>query len=307
MTHLPCRHLAQRMASTAIGWLHRHREHGAFPPGTSAELADPNGVYKPLGESALAACLLLRTPASTPADRRLADSLLSFAWEQLGNGALLYERQLRYPAMTDPLEVYAHFARAGYRHDALHELEQYLTGLASHQGSEHLPNRRLAVANAAHVAGLPVHAHWPTLTAATWLGHTPEPWTIDWMTGYAVTHTVFHITDWGAEPHNLRPALSDYLATWLPVWTDIWAEIHEWDLVAELLIAGLCLPDPVGDTGAWQRLAEVQRPDGLMPPDSRPIPDDPDEAFRTGHHTTVVAAIAATLALAHHQQQPVAS
>ncbi len=298
------RRTAHALATGAVGWLHRHRELGSLPPDTSGELTDPDSVYKPLGESALAASLVLREGIATPADRRAAEEIMDFAWAQLREGDLLYERQLRYMMMTDPLELYTHFARAGYRHERLHALFNHLGRLVSRDGAEQLPNRRLAVANAARVAGLDRKPDWQVLTDATWLGHTPEPWAIDWMTAYCMTHTVFHVTDWGGRPEGLSPEIQDYLARWLPVWMDVWQEIQEWDLLAELLIVDACLPEPRSDPEIWELLAAAQLPDGLVPRNGEPVPDDPEEAFREHHHTTVVAAVAGTLALSRHRGAP---
>ncbi|MFE2499547.1 DUF6895 family protein [Streptomyces scopuliridis] len=297
---MPVTEAAHRIASQALTWLHTHREHGALPPDTTAELADPDSVYKPLGETALAASLVLREGVAGSAELRLARELLDFSWKQLGGGAMLHERLLRYPMMTDPLETYAHFARCDYRHEALDRLLAHTTSLRSARAAEMLPNRRLAVANAARIGGFDqggLATDWAALSRATWLGACPEPWLIDWMTAYYMTHTVFHLTDWGRLPSGLPGDVAQYVTRWLPAWIDIWAEIGEWDLVAELLIVGNCLPEPRRDPAQWERLAGIQHEDGLMPRDSHPVGDDPAERFAAHHHTTVVAAVAGTLAV----------
>lgn len=288
---------ALRMGTRALGWLHRNRAQGTFADGATAELAEPDSVYKPLAELALAASLVLRDAVFPAAERDAAGELLDFAWDQLRGGDLLYERQLRFPAVTDPLETYVHFHRAGYRHERLKALLVHLTTLTSYREYEHVPNRRMAVANATRVIGVADRTDWSARTAATWLGATPEPWTMDWMTAYHMTHTVFHLTDWGAEPHALPPRLRDYLATWLPVWTDVWLEIEEWDLVAELLVVDACMPEPAFDPVAWRRLAAAQHEDGLLPRDGRTGTDDEDRRFEDHYHTAGVATIAATLVL----------
>ncbi|MFE4371750.1 DUF6895 family protein [Streptomyces sp. NPDC056835] len=293
---VPARQVAHLMAARALGWLHHNLDRAGVPPDTTAELADPDSVYKPLGESALAASLVLREGMASSGGRQAARDLLDFAWKQLGSGDLLYERQLRYPMVTDPMELYTHFARGGHRHERLETLIAHLGGLMSQRGAEMLPNRRLAVANAARISGVGRRADWRALLDATWLGHTPEPWMIDWMTAYSMTHTVFHATDWGARPDGLPPRVGDYLTAWLPVWMDIWLEIQEWDLVAELLIVDGCLPRPGCVPGVWERLAEAQRSDGLLPRDGQPVDEDPDNAFRDHRHTAVVVTVAGTLA-----------
>lgn len=289
---------AHDVSARALAWLHTHRERGALPAETTAELGDPDSVYKPLGESALAASLVLRESVAGSTGLRLARELMTFAWGQFRDGDMLYERQLRYSLMTDPLETYVPFARFGMRHEAFDGLLAHTTALRSVQNAEMQPNRRLAVANAARVVGLDERSYdWPALTRATWLGATPEPWLIDWMTGYSVTHTVFHLTDWGARPSGLPRDIAAYVATWLPVWIDIWAEVEQWDLVAELMIVGCCLEDPYCEAADWERLARVQLPDGLVPRDGEPVPDDPDQRFAEHQHTAVVAVVAGTLAV----------
>ncbi|MFH8796530.1 DUF6895 family protein [Streptomyces sp. NPDC017941] len=291
---------AHEVSTRALAWLHAHRERGALPADVTAELGDPNGVYKPLGETALAASIVLREAVAGSTELRLARELVDFCWRQFREGDMLYERQLRFSLMTDPLESYAPFARTGLRHEALDVLLAHTSALRSVRSAESVPNRRLAVANAARVVGLDRGGRaydWAALTRATWLGATPEPWLIDWMTGYCVTHTVFHLTDWGARPSGLPEDLADYVSTWLPVWIDIWAEIEQWDLVAELMIVGCCLPQPYCTSADWERLAGAQHADGLVPRDGDPVPDDPDERFTDHQHTAVVAAVAGTLAV----------
>ncbi|MFH8562208.1 DUF6895 family protein [Streptomyces sp. NPDC017988] len=291
---------AHQVSTQALAWLHTHRELGGLPPDTTADLGDPDSVYKPLGETALAASLVLRESAagSTALDR--ARELMAFCWRQLGDGDMLYERMLRHSMTTDPLETYAPFARCGFRHERLERLLAHTSALRSFRGVEILPNRRLAVANAARVVGLDQGSpgyDWEALTRATWLGGTPEPWLIDWMAGYCVTHTVFHLTDWAANPAGLPDDIAAYVSAWLPVWIDIWAEIEQWDLVAELMIVGCCLREPYCDPADWERLARVQHADGLLPRDGDPVADDPEQRFRDHQHTAVVAAVAGTLAL----------
>ncbi|WP_246111629.1 DUF6895 family protein [Streptomyces hawaiiensis] len=257
-------------------------------------------AYKALAETALTAGLILRDGAASSREATLARELLDFCWTELKEGALLYEQLLRHPLATDAFECYGHFARAGYSHRGLERLTSHLAAAGTAQAVEHVPNRRLAVANALRITGHDRGAgapDWETLTRATWLGSTPPPWHIDWMTGYAVTHTVFHLTDWGRLPHALPGDVTAYITRWLPVWTDVWTETCQWDLVGELLFIGSCLPEPYAEPDDWRRLAEIQHEDGLVPRDDQPVDDAPATRFQDHHHPTVVAAIAATIAL----------
>ncbi|MER5753611.1 hypothetical protein [Streptomyces sp. NPDC002088] len=295
---------ARRMADRALSWLHANRALGALPPGTTMEIADPNSVYKPLGETALAASLILRDAVAGPGQLAAAQSLMEFTWQQFRQGDMLYERQLRHTLMTDPLETYAPFARCGYRHPHLDRLLAHHARLRSVHGIEHTPNRRLAVANAARICGLNHGDDWATLTRSTWLGASPEPWAINWITAYSMTHTVFHLTDWGGFPQGLPAELTSYVRTWLPVWIDIWREVEQWDLVAELLIVGACLDDPYCDPADWETIAALQHEDGLLPRDSDPVDDDPEQRFKDHQHTVVVTAVAGTIALARAAGEP---
>ncbi|MCM2426806.1 DUF6895 family protein [Streptomyces sp. RKAG337] len=291
---------AHQVSTKALGWLHEHHRRGALPEGTGTDVSDPPGVYKAIGELALAASLVVRESVSGATGLRQARDMMDHAWGQFGEGDLLYARLLRYPLMTDSLETYAHLARGGYRHEPMQQLLRQITGLRSVRSVEHHPNRALAVANAARVTGLEGTGRagdWEELIRATWLGNTPEPWLIDWLTGYSMTHTVFHVTDWGRRPEDLPDDIGDYLAAWLPAWIDIWAEVGEWDLLGELMIVGSCLKEPYLDPGAWELMAGIQHEDGLVPRDASAVSDDPDDRFADQQHTAVVAAIAGTLAV----------
>ncbi|MGW4380604.1 DUF6895 family protein [Kitasatospora sp. NPDC004531] len=288
----------RRLASGCLEWLRTtHQQGHGVLPSEDFDISEPDNAYKPIGESALAASLVLREPVAGPADREHARSLLDFGWQQLRQGDLLYERQFRNMLMSDPLEMYGHFHRAGYRHPALEELLRGLDGLRSTHALESMANRRLAVVNARYVIGLGSRPDWDALAAATWLGERPEPWALDWITGYNVTHTVFHLTDWGAVPDRLPAPMRDYLADWLPVWVDIWQETGQWDLLGELLIVDACLPESVCDPQSWQRLAAAQREDGMLPRDLGPVEEDPAKAFKTNEHTAVVGTLVGTLTL----------
>jgi hypothetical protein len=260
-------HTAHDIRSRALSWLHAHHPMGALEGDGLGGKAE---TYKALQETALAASLILRDGAAGSAE-------------------------------------YAHFARVGYRHPGVERLIPHIAAMGTVKAVEHVPNRRLAVANALRITG---HDHgvstsdWETLTRATWLGGNPEPWHIDWMTGYSVTHTVFHLTDWGSHPEWLPDDVVAYLVRWLPVWIDVWVESCQWDLVGELLIVGSCLPEPYGEITDWQRLADLQHADGLMPRDDQPVDDDLATRFRDHQHPTIVATIAGTVALTRALDTP---
>lgn len=288
-------HLAHDVTVGALGWLHANRGLGAFEDDATADLDDPDGVYKPLCELALASSLVLREGVAGTAELRAARELVDFSWRQLREGDLLYERQLRHALLTDPLETYVHHARSGFHHEALERALEQCS--AADSMTEVLPNRRLAVANAHRVVGVRRDDDLTGMLRQTWLGRTPQPWALDWYTAYYMTHTVFHFTDWGAMPGELPADVVEYLENWLPVWAAVWAEAGQWDLLGELLIVGACLPEPRCDRAEWELFASARHPDGFVPRDAEPVVDDPRRRFQDHQHTAVVATIAGTLAM----------
>jgi hypothetical protein len=131
-----------------LHWLYAtHQQgHGRLPADVTIYLADPHSAYKPLGEAALAVSLVLRDGLAGSHDIQAARGLIDSCWQQLHDGNLFYERRLRLMTLTDPLELYAHFTRAGYRHRLLDGLLTDYAGLRAPDAVEIVPNRRLAVA-----------------------------------------------------------------------------------------------------------------------------------------------------------------
>jgi uncharacterized protein DUF6895 len=288
---------AHQVAVRALGWLDMARDHFALPADIAPDRLRPNEDVKPVGELALAASIVLREAATGSREAQLAPALAAFAWAQFRDGDVLYELQREQPIETFPTEVYAWFARIGYRNSQLDELLAHLNSLRAARVPEVVPNRALAIFNAERLLGLPNRVEPAELTARTWLGGTPEPWAIDFFTLYAVTHTVFHLADWGARSASLPAHLQTYLHAWLPVWLEVYLEAGQWDLLCELLIVDQCLTEPGDHPHVWEALARAQQPDGLLPTGPGRVPTDPVKAFHAHYHPTVVAVIAGTLAV----------
>ncbi|MGH3751476.1 MAG: DUF6895 family protein [Pseudonocardiaceae bacterium] len=288
---------AHQVAVRALGWLDAARDHFALPADVASDRLRPNEDIKPLGELALTVSIAIREAAAGSREAQLAPALAAFAWAQFRDGDVLYELQREQPIETYPTETYAWFARTGHRHPPLDELAAHLNGLHAARVTEVVPNRALAIFNAERLLSLPHRGDPAALTARTWLGGKPEPWAIDFFTLYAVTHAVFHITDWAARPDDLPAHLQTYLHAWLPAWLEVYVEAGQWDLVGELLIVDLCLTEPDCHPHVWEALARAQQPDGLLPTGPERVPADPAKAFREHYHPTIVAAIAGTLAV----------
>jgi hypothetical protein len=287
---------AQQVAERAWGWLEMTQQRFALPD-VAVDQLDASEHLKPLGELALAGSIAIREGATGSRTARTAPALVEFAWQQLRAGDLLYELQRDNPVDTMPMELYAPFVRAGYRHQRLDTLLAHLTGLRAARVPEVVPDRMLGILNTERLLGLPPRGELVELTSRTWLGGQPEPWTPSLLSLYAMTHTVFHLTDWGARPRGLPEHLQAYLHAWLPAWLEVYVEAGHWDVVAEMLIVDLCLTEPDHPVATWDPLARAQQPDGLLPAVPGRVPRDTARAFRNHYHSTVVGAIAGTLAV----------
>jgi hypothetical protein len=286
--------LAHQVNDKALDWLGRVRPCFALDRRVPDHELD-GAALKSLSELGVAAWVVRREAVCGPRGAADADALFDFAWQELEEGELLYRLQRHTPAATFPLEIYASFAAAGRRHARLERLLAHLTRLRAARFTEQVPNRRLAVLAATRRVGLPVLDDEDQLTALTWLGGTPEPWMLDATNAYGVTHTVFHLTDWGADPEGLPEELEDFLQRWLPVWVEVFNESGFWDLLGEFLIVGACLRRPLFYPHVWRHLAMAQLDDGMVPNGVTRPPADPERAFKNHHHPTIVAIIAASV------------
>ncbi|WP_075736831.1 DUF6895 family protein [Streptomyces acidiscabies] len=279
------------VAARALGWLTAHRDAFRLPADATTD-ADRDLTWKPLGELAQLTGRIA-TLHPDPDLRAEAGDLFAFAWAETREGALFADLVHREPHATYPVEIYAVFAQAGLRHPAADELTAVSGRLRSRAVALDTPTRTLGVLMAERRIGLAPHADPAADLACTWLGVRPEPWALDLRTAYGLTHDVFHVTDWGADRTALDPEAADYLRLWLPAWLDDRLAQGEWDVVAELLAVGACLPDADPYDDAWARLARAQSADGAVP-EQEAFPRD---SFRACYHSTLATAFAATLAL----------
>lgn len=291
--------LLHQVGERALDWLNAHREHFRL---TDDDLATPRATterLKPIGELAVNMRVLTREGVAGTRQHEQSARLLEFAWRDLLDGGnVLAELQLHEPLSPVPLEVYASFHELGHRHPGVEEGIGLSRSTACWRALEMPPNRRLGLLNAERRLGLPPSGDMAEALAATWLGRTPEPWTVQYYIAYDITHTVFHLTNWGETPDRIPPAVAEYLSLYLPAWLDDWADLEQWDLLGELLVVDACLPRPTLDAELWARYAAAQCDSGAMPPlRGMPDGDDPAELFDLLHHPTLVAAFASAMAV----------
>jgi hypothetical protein len=307
-----------RVLAGALSWLDAHRARFRLPADVTEAGADHNLTLKPLGELAQLSLSIARvSPAGGPAHTTARD-LLDFAWRETHDGELYLELARAEPHATHLVEMYAPFAQAGLRHEGFEDFASFMAGTRSWSATEAEPTRLLAVLRAEERLGLrraSADGGAASAVRRTWLGGLPEPWAFERRSGYALTHHVFHVTDWGTDRAGLPSDLAGYLTHWLPAWLDSCLEEERWDLAGELLAVQACLPPAAysATTGAhgvdaradesWARYAAVQSPAGAYAERGAVPGGDDDAAFRACYHATLVAAFAAALT-AHRNTPP---
>ncbi|WP_103500768.1 DUF6895 family protein [Streptomyces sp. SM14] len=294
------------LALESLEWAWERSWRFRLPADVTDPGSDLNWTMKPLGELAQLTVSIRRCSAPDGALHRSATRLLEFCWDQTGEGRVLLELFHAEPHTTYPLEIYAAFAGEGLRHAGFEDFARARCATRSWSQAEQQPHRRLGILNAERRAGITPHGPFAPALRRTWLGGLPEPWTFEQGSGYHLTHTVFHVTDWGAEPSRMPADLAGYLLNWLPSWTDTCLDAEQWDLACELLAVGASLPVPLAPrhtAPAWQRLAGARGPDGALPEDGDPFPADHPDAFALSYHSTLGAAFAATLTAARLRER----
>jgi hypothetical protein len=281
----------------ALGWLDAHRDYFRLRPEdrmTNRALVER---LKPLSELVINTRVLFREGVAGTRQHTRARQLLDFAWrELLDGGNILAALQHDEPLSPVPLEVYATFHELGYRHPPLEAAVALARHTTSWGALEMVPNRRLGVLGAERRMGLTPGEDRLQALGRTWLGRRPEPWTVQYHIAYDVTHTVFHLTNWGEQRDGIPPHLADYLALYLPAWLEDWADLEHWDLLGELLVVDGCLPRPGLDAGIWERYAAAQSDSGAMPAHHGMPQGAPQDVFDLVHHPTLVAVFASAMA-----------
>ncbi|MFI0908284.1 DUF6895 family protein [Streptomyces sioyaensis] len=289
--------LLHAVGDRALTWLDDHREHFRLTPGDLADNVAVTERLKPIGELALNMQVLFREGVAGSRQKARAGQLLDFAWrELLDGGNVLARLQHDEPLSPVPVEVYATFHELGHRHPGLEATLEICRRTATWATLEMVPNRRLGVLNAERKLGLPPSSDFDQAMARTWLGQLAEPWTVQLHIAYDLTHTVFHLTNWGEFPERIPPAVADYLTRYLPAWLADWADLEHWDLLGELLVVDACLPRPALDAELWERYAAAQSPEGAMPIHQQMPQGDAAQVFDQVHHPTLVAAFASAMA-----------
>lgn len=300
---------ANAVRQAAWGWATSHRRRFQLPSPVSRWTIEQ---LKPLGELVLTADILRRTSLAHLADEfsESIDATFEFAWTQLQEGELIASLLQSHPDLFGLTSLYATFSRNGYRNTTVDNAIATLSAMTAIRALEFPPWRALDIALALEQLG--IQSSWirRNLFEQTWLSAKPEPWMINSAAAYALTHTVFYMTDFGEHPANLPPDVTEYLTNWLPVWCEFYFSVNNLDLLGELLMVASCVGlnslDPLLEP-AWDQLRRAQAGDGLVPgphsifSEQQPNPQLERAAdFYNHYHTTLVAAMASALWMRTH-------
>ncbi|WP_206337371.1 hypothetical protein [Streptomyces sp. Z26] len=302
--------LLERVSLAALSWLRAHLTDFRLPERVTDPHVDRNTTLKPLGELAQLTLSTLRSSPPGSEQHRLSREMLDFAWRETGRGDLFLSLVRGEPHATYPMELYGAFAEAGLRHAAFEEYARFAVTTRAWQLCEYEPTRALGLFNTLRRMGVATHgsvglggteaAEHAELARRTWLGGLAEPWAFEVHAGYAMTHHVFHVTNWGEAPAQLPADLGEHLARWLPPWLDGCVECEQWDLTGELLAVAACLPEPyaraVPVADAWHAFAGAQNVAGAVAEDGPPPVRETADTFLDCYHSTLVAAFAGVLA-----------
>ena len=290
--------LMHTVGARAMEWLWAHRDGFRLEPDVDPEVGFLER-FKPIGELALICRVLFREGVAGSRQAELARKLLDHTWRHtLDGGRMLVRGQRIEPLSPIPFEVYLPYKELGYSEPEVeratvlyHRLDSWArprTGPDPASGTVRVP--------------APVRPHaraCPRRTSSAppgWAAR-PSPGRSEGHIAYDITHTVFHLTDWGEHPAACRrtspttspPGCRSGSTTG---WTS-----KRWDLLGELLVVDACLPRPTLDERRLARASPPRsRPTAPCPPYARCRRANPDELFDMVYHPTLVAAFASVLA-----------
>jgi hypothetical protein len=140
--------------------------------------------------------------------------------------------------------------------------------------------------------------NWLELYANTALAVAPDALHIDKDTAYAITHTLFYLSDWGRVRPPLDQAESERVAGIVDCLMVHYWRVRHWDLLGELLLnrasiharrSHIVIAASAAFLNAW-------RAEGCIPGEAReieelkkaPLSEHPAIMFRACYHTTLV-------------------
>jgi Domain of unknown function (DUF6895) len=293
----------QRSLLLSLGWVTQNLRgfsvgHQASTSFTKSDAAR----IKPISELALTICILQRCGVDVPIMKRL----VHWMWAESEGGLLLARLLLARNDFLPCCSFYASMYELGISSEVLHSI---LGGLTKSDFAHVLPLQPWAhLALSYNLWKLGIVAS-PVDNRNLYVVSRPEPWVVSGEVGYAITHEVFYLSDFGFKVIKDK-LLLQYLRTWIPYWSKIFAKEDDCDLVGELAMVGSCIG--LVNTSEHQQsmswLLKHQSPDGSIPgPKGAGLflenwRDSPGRRrFLGRYHTTLVTMMAVAMSLRNFQ------
>jgi hypothetical protein len=149
--------------------------------------------------------------------------------------------------------------------------------------------------------------NWRGLYANTALGLARDPLHLDGDAAYAITHTLFYLSDWGRKEPPLDAAELDRVARILDCLIVHYWRLGHWDLLGELLANRVSMRKPGSRflAGASAAFLRAWRPEGCVPGEGLDLvglakarrSEREEILFRQCYHPTLVGVIYCIAAL----------
>ncbi|MFB9370012.1 DUF6895 family protein [Kitasatospora albolonga] len=298
----------RRLSAGVLRWVRLHAEFLDSPSGR-AELP-----VAPRVKALLQLALLRRSwERATPADPGLdaVTAVLGRVWRDPDHLRLLALD----PSYAGGFQLmYGALAPAGVVHDSYRQVLAGLTAGGALAPGRRSPFGQLETRYYADLLGL---AHrfggYPELYRASLLARHGDGQPVTDLEVCDVTHTIFHLTDFGGHAPELTDAELAHARDRVERLTGLTVERQEWELGAKLVLAQHCLGlDPLhtpSGAAALRMLVEVQTPGGAIPGrsagDRAARAETTVEFFRKSYQATVVAALATVTVLHSRVGEPV--
>jgi hypothetical protein len=148
---------------------------------------------------------------------------------------------------------------------------------------------------------------WSKLYANTVLAAAPDPLHVDKETAYAITHTLFYLSDWGRRIPAFEPTEAARVINLIDCLIVHYWRLKHWDLLGELLVnrRSMRTRNSRLEAGAAAAFISAWRREGYILGEGDEIGElknaPPSETesiiFRECYHTTLVGVLYCTLAL----------
>jgi hypothetical protein len=318
MTAMDLGDQARRAKKDAVQWIFRHLDY--YNPLLRQSAMRFKFALKASAELALQ-CALVMKSSGDPSFAEMA----SFIWSDVFSAPAVQEYLLERGDLL-AFGFYASLRLCGYE-DL--EYRARLEGLLEEGYPamvERAPSRELDLIYSLRKSELPLRGLSSRAAySKTLLAKHPPLYPLTDQDAYAITHTVFFLTDFGQAPNGMFTSEDDaYFALALPRLLEYYLHKRDWDLSGELLIAmrGVALDRLPLFHQAWSVLLAAQEEDGSFagPAPSDLEADEPHEAggstargdddreqrwrrFHDNYHTTLVALLGLHLSLASERSR----